>query len=229
MIKREVKFDESKGKRIRVSCTKCAGVTWHEVLASVEELWTETEDGELLFGHTNDWRIIQCLGCDTISFCKSQTDSETIDLDEDNNIIYPESHELFPSRIAGRNKLSGFEILPANIKNIYEETYLALCSGQRVLSSIGIRVLIEAICKDKAAKGHKLEVKINDLVTEGHLTSSGAEILHSLRIMGNVSAHEIQAPPESELVIAFDVVENLLSNVYVMPKRAEQLMKRRGN
>jgi len=63
----------------------------------------------------------------------------------------------------------------------------------------------------------------------GVLTKDGADILHSLRNMGNDAAHEVKPHSEVELNVAFDVVENLLENVYLLPQKAKKLPKKNTN
>jgi hypothetical protein len=88
---------------------------------------------------------------------------------------------------------------------------------------VGIRALVEAVCSAESAKGRTLENKIDDLVKKGILTAKNAQILHRTRLLGNRAAHEIEAPSDPELDVAFDIVENLLETVYIIPKKAERL------
>jgi len=62
---------------------------------------------------------------------------------------------------------------------------------------------------------------------KGVLTTEGAEILHSTRLLGNLAAHEVKAHSIEELSAAMDVAEHLLTSVYVLPKRALSLPKRK--
>ena len=55
------------------------------------------------------------------------------------------------------------------------------------------------------------------------LTKRNAAVLHKTRLLGNRSAHEAAASSDSELDVAFDIVENLLETVYIIPKKAESL------
>ena len=81
---------------------------------------------------------------------------------------------------------------------------------------------------EKKAKGRDLLKQIDDLKAQGVITSSGATILHSIRQMGNESAHEVRANTEDELTTALEVVEHLLMGVYLIPQKAEKL-KRKPN
>jgi DNA gyrase subunit A len=83
--------------------------------------------------------------------------------------------------------------------------------------------LVEAVCSEESAAGRNLEDKIEDLVSKDVLTKKNAEILHKTRLLGNEAAHKTKAPSDSELDVAFDIVENLLETVYIIPKKAERL------
>jgi hypothetical protein len=148
-------------------------------------------------------------------------------IDEDEGVGYPiEKEELYPSRVAGRNKLRRSDLLPIAISRIYDETHAALCNKQPILAGVGVRALVEAVCKEEPAVGVNLEKKIDNLVTKGVLTKNGAEILHGLRILGNVAAHEVKPHSELTLNLAMEVVEHLLMDVYILPASTDKLPKR---
>ena len=133
--------------------------------------------------------------------------------------------EIYPSRIAGRTKVKKHWILPFQVRTVYEETHSALSNKLTILGAIGIRALIESVCREKDAKGSNLKEQINDLVIKGVLTQAGADILHTLRVLGNESAHEMKAQDEESIDLAMDVVENLLQSVFIlaeMSKRKKQ-------
>jgi hypothetical protein len=156
--------------------------------------------------------------------------SEDMFDDEEEGISYPILQvELYPSRVVGRNKLRQDHFLPAAVSRIYDETHAALCNKQPILAGVGVRALVETVCKEKSAEGFNLENKIDDLVTKGVLTNSGAEILHGLRIIGNVAAHQVKPHSEQQLSLAMDVVEHLLMDVYILPAATRKLPKRGGS
>jgi hypothetical protein len=214
----------SQGKEHWLPCSKCGNDTCHKVLQSVETSKTYEPDGIWV---AEQYEIVQCQGCKTISFRADSQCSENTSHDDDGNEYLDHKVEIYPGRIAGRHKLRDYYFLPANIQNIYEETHAALCNRIRVLASVGIRALIEVVCKDQNATGDNLEKRIDSLVVLGTLTKDGAEILHSLRIMGNEAAHEVKPPKDEELDVAFDVVEHVLQGVYLLKLRAESLPKRK--
>jgi hypothetical protein len=180
-------------------------------------------------GNTFAWnvsyQIVQCLGCRTVSFREVSSNSEDYDHDEDGNVEYRETELLYPSRTEGREAIDDTELLPRDLERIYSEVLSALNNRQPVLAGIGIRAIIETVAKDKSAPGRDLSDRIDGLVTLGVLTKDGAAILHKLRVLGNISAHEVKAHGATELNLAIDVVEHLLQAVYVLPSHASRTFK----
>lgn len=129
---------------------------------------------------------------------------------------------LYPSRTEGRRPLPDCYILPNKLEEIYRETVGALNGNQPVLAGMGIRAIIEAVCRDRNASGEDLFEKINDLLAQGVLTKDGSDILHRLRVLGNNAAHEIKAHSATELTLAMDVAEHLLQAVYILPFHAKR-------
>jgi hypothetical protein len=220
----ETSFNKTQNTEDRLTCAKCLRVTRHKVLQSVD---IEGEDLGWDVSYTNNYQIVQCQGCDAISFCKRHSDSDDVEWDHELEDAVPNvTVQLYPSRLAGRQKLRRAHSLPREVSRIYDETHAALCSKQPILAGIGIRALVETVCTEKAATGFNLEAKIDNLVAKGVLTSTGAETLHSMRILGNEAAHEVKPHSEETLGLAMDVVEHLLNDVYVLPALTSKLPKR---
>jgi hypothetical protein len=224
---KECKPAENIGQKLRVVCPHCAIETTHEVAAGVE-CRTEVIDGNFSVTSDNTFQIIRCNGCETHSFRQVQTNSEDYDWDpETGEEEYREWIDLYPARLTGRRPLADTHLLPENVQKLYEETLAALSHELLVLAGIGLRSLVEAICTDRKATGNNLEEKIDSLVSQQVLDRGGAEILHSLRLMGNKSVHEFTPHKVEDLEIATEVVENVLKGVYLLPKRAAHLPQRK--
>lgn len=222
-----VSLNGTQEKERWLACSECDGQTCHKVLVSANT--SERLDIDFDIQELYQYEVVQCQGCRTISFLKKWQNTEDFHNDEAGNIELDDHEEVYPGRVAGRHKLRSSFYLPSQIISIYNETHSALCNKLYVLAGVGIRALIEVVCKDKSANGSNLENKIDNLVSMGVLTKDGAEILHSLRIMGNKAAHEVKPHSEEDLNTAFDVVEHLLEGVYLLPKKAKKLPKRNQN
>jgi hypothetical protein len=216
-----VSVDATKGQRLRVPCGKCTANTFHIVQASVDI------DGDAYdLSYWEHYQIVQCQGCDHYSFRLLERNTEDTEFDPETEEVEMVDHvTLFPPRMAGRPPLRQLLGIPLKVRSIYDETHKALLGKQPILAGVGLRALIEAVCREKNAKGRNLEKRIDSLVELGVLTRDGADILHALRALGNSAAHEVEAQPEANLLVAFDVIENLLNTVYIIPKKAARLLK----
>lgn len=203
------------------SCGQCNRETRHRILAETTTHW-QYEDGRVDVWETH--QIIQCQGCLTISFRESSRCSEEFDFDSRTGGMYlPETVKLFPNRIAGRPVMREAHLLPHNVYRIYQEAHGALCAEFGILAGLGLRALVEAVCVDQQVTNGNLQNKIDELATSGRITQAGAQILHSLRFMGNAAAHEVKGHSPRQLNAAFDVVEHLLQGVYILPSQATKL------
>lgn len=206
------------GQITQIGCISCTNITNHEITNSILFDGSESIEQNYKIWWTQESQILQCRGCDSITFRQVSSNSEHTDHDG-----RPHEYEmLFPDRSEGRDPMDDEHLLPVNLQRIYTETISALNNKQPILTGIGIRAIIETVTKDKNAPGRRLQNKIDGLVTQGLLTEEGAEILHKLRVLGNESAHEVKAHKSNELSLAFDVIDHLLKAVYVLPHHANR-------
>lgn len=216
-------LNKSVDQEINVQCRRCIGGTAHKVLANAELAGDDS--------HTQwqtDYQIVQCMGCKMISFRSESSNSEDVDHDVDEygqwNSTYAIVEKLYPPRIAGYVGLvDDVWLLPEKLRRIYQETSTALIADQPVLTGIGVRAILETLCKDKAAQGHNLFNQIDDLVKQGVLTPARAGVLHQIRTLGNQSAHEVEPHTPAQLGLAMTVLDHLLEEVYVLPQKAQRL------
>jgi len=73
----------------------------------------------------------------------------------------------------------------------------------------------------KLFHARSLLLKIDDLVVKQILTPAGSTILHKIRTLGNEAAHEVKPHSEKQLGLAMDVVEHVLTDVYILPNKVE--------
>lgn len=116
--------------------------------------------------------------------------------------------------------------LPDSVKKIYREVIFAMNAELPLLSAIGLRTLIEAICHDQRAKKterENLKGLIDFLAELGVLSKKQADLLHSHRFLGNVAAHQITAPRSGELFAALEIAETILKTLYVIPELEKRI------
>lgn len=205
-------------------CQGCGRATYHKTLAQVSGS-DDNEDGSIQVWDT--YRVVQCLGCHTVSFCHDSSCSEDMDVDpKTGDMVLVVTKKLYPSRVAGRSELRDAYFLPHGVYRVYQEALGALANDLRIAAGFGIRAIVEAVCADHKIVGKDLQVKIDQLLAKGLITKDGAVILHGLRFMGNDAVHEMKIHTDEEMHAAFNVAENLLQNFYIIPKHAEKLPKK---
>ncbi len=215
----KLNLNSTQGKEYEVSCIQCDGKTHHRVLVSAD-IEGSDDNGLDVVNWTRNNQIVQCGGCKTISFRTMSSNSEDWHALPNGEAYYTEYETLYPPRIPGRKGLGDdVRFLPHGLYGIYEETLKALLSDSPVLTGIGLRALVESVCKEKAAEGRNLYQQIEGLEKAGVLTPGGKKILHKIRTLGNDAAHEVKPHSDSQLAVAMDVIEHLLKDVYILPKK----------
>lgn len=217
----EYHLNKTQNAEFELPCQKCTGKTTHKALATVDVRGSEG-DNNYSFDWSTDHQVIQCLGCKSISFRVASSNSEDYYPISDDEYEYSVTEKLYPPRIEGRKGLGDDSVyLPMKVKQIYDETLTALSVQAPILAAIGLRALVEAVCKEKNASGRDLFNQIDNLVEQRVLTPAGAAILHKIRALGNAAAHEAKPHNERQLALAMDIVEHMLKDVYILPKQAE--------
>ncbi len=221
-----------------IYCYDCKRKTKHDVLASVYEE-SETENGDAISGgtpvswemwnHTN-YEIIRCRGCEQIVFRTRNRFSENTEITtiddgyggHDYVDLPVEMTHTYPRTVGGISFLDS-RFLPDKLKTIYNETCSTIAYDNRILAGIGLRAILETICKDKGASGGDLKKKIDNLVTKGFLSAKSAETMHKIRFLGNNAAHEVQPETADNISLALEIIENLLRETYILAGKSGAL------
>lgn len=196
-------------------CRNCKGLRNHKEL---HEEKTRGGDDEGFFQWIRNFLIIQCLGCETISFLEVYGDTEMIEQNEDGEPDYYFDNTIYPFYLEKSDELEFLNFIPESIRSIYRETIAAFKSGSYILTSGGLRAIIEAICNHLKIKKVNLADRIDLLHNKGHLTLSESKRLHSIRFLGNDALHEIEKPKKEHLYILLDIINHLLANLFINDK-----------
>lgn len=205
---------------IESQCRNCSRSTNHRVINDIEEVGRE-QTADFTFDWNTSYQIIQCEGCKTLGFRTVSTNSEDYHQyctgsDGKFETEYKETIATYPNAYSTREPVINSHLLPVTVQTIYLETIRAFSASQPVLCGIGIRAIIETICKHEETNG-RLQQQIDQLVDKGILTKQAADTLHTLRIMGNEAAHEVKPHKEKSLSLALDIVDHLLKGCYILP------------
>lgn len=200
-----------KDETLRQSCASCNGITNHRVLGENKDTGND-EEYHCLVVH----RIVQCLGCDLVSFRYEFHDYENSYPTSDGERDYDMSVECYPAFIEGHQGILHTYRLPHIVQKIYKETLDAIKSGSCTLAGIGLRATVEAICNEQKLKGSNLVARINKLAKDGTISKKDAERLHAIRFMGNDAAHEIKPAKKEAVLVALSIIEYLLQSLYLL-------------
>lgn len=200
----------------KLFCRNCKGFRNHKEI--FEEKKRGGDEAEYLLW-VRTYSIIECLGCDTISFLETYGDTEMIYATETGEPDYYVDKTIYPFYLEKCNEIDNKRDIPEPIRTIYVETVNAIKSESYILAAGGLRAIIESICNHLKIKKGNLADRIDLLHNKGHLTQSESKRLHSIRFLGNDALHTIEKPKKEHIYILFDIVSHLLANLFINDKK----------
>lgn len=238
MSKNELKVveNETKDKIVFIHCIECKRSTRHRVTVSLDKSGSEFDREE---GWGVEWsdryQVIECQGCETVSFRHLSWFSEAQDYDDDGT-----TERVYPLRNKDAINVRPYHNVPPNLRRIYTELIDCFNNDSPTLCAAGLRALVEGICAQQGiidgpvevlAKGggkqtvrrDNLEGRIAGLQEKGLLTQPSAQTLHEHRYLGNSAVHELARPSTDELKLAIEIVEHVLEQLYELPEKAAAL------
>ncbi|WP_408895106.1 DUF4145 domain-containing protein [Paenibacillus taichungensis] len=220
----------------KVYCRECKRETNHGI--HKKHVVTNQED----FFWRNTYYIAYCLGCEGITFVEEYEDEDMQGFDEFGehewySVIksYPEKPVLEKNENIWTKK--EFSRVPEDLLDLYNQVVDARNQQMLLLSAVGLRLLVEAICINEGVKdGHHLNDdgtlklnknerptkskdllgKINGLFENGIITLKQSKTLHQIRELGNQIAHEVVLPKRRIVTQGIEVIEIIFFTIYDM-------------
>src|SRR5258706_630017 len=193
-------------------CRSCKGFRNQKQLFEIKRNGSEF-GGD--FQWVNKYIVIECSGCETVSFLKIYGNTEMIQTDEDGNTDYYFDKTIYPYYLEDGEELENLSYVPPVIRTIYKETIEALKADSPILAAGGLRAVIKATCNHLKIRKKDLAERINLLHENGHITLNESKRLHSIRFLGNDALHEIDKPKKEQLYLLLEIVNHLLSNLFI--------------
>lgn len=197
-------------------CRQCKGIRNQSELHKVEKRGGDDDD---FFQWIDRYLIIECDGCETISFLNIYGNSEMTEYNDEGDQVYYYDKFIYPYPLEKSYEIEPLSDLPEKIRIIYSETINALKANSYILTAGGLRAIIEALCNHLKIRQDTLEERINLLNKKGHLTVSESKRLHSIRFLGNDALHEIAKPKKEHLYLLLDIINHLLVNLFINDKK----------
>jgi len=195
------------------SCRSCGQETEHSIISDVF-LKGENDQGDKWL---STYEIIQCRRCKNISFREHYGESEgefyPNECGVNEEVYHLIDFYVYPNPIKNY-EASEINYIPSKVRRIYTETIDALNSNFTILGGIGIRAILEQICKEKNMPGENLHEKINSLKDYEVITQKDFDILKKLKDLGNSAAHDAEPHSYQTLKTCIEVINHLLKGLY---------------
>ena len=206
---------------VKCYCSKCKQHTKHIVLASHTE-GSEMDDD---YFWRQYYRMVQCCGCGHVSFDVETIEESNVEYDiRDGTENYVPSHISYPDKEGEIELIENSWGFPSDVYGIYRESVRSLNIECYRLAAAGFRATIEAVCIDKNIQFKNLEAKINGLKKAGIITEADRNRLHSIRFLGNDAVHQIQMPTRESLMIVLDIINGILTNLYILDDKMKNTL-----
>jgi ribosomal protein S27E len=210
---------QTKSRKVHTHCNGCKRGTNHKVLFSkiVTEVDEPDDDSFPPIRESRDFMVIQCDGCDEISFLERVSGDVYSNSDDSPSYFdfnYPTNqYDIEVNFLIDDEKNK----LPKLLADLYQEVEGAFKEESNILAGVGLRMLVEAICIEQKITGGNLKLQIPKLHLAGLISSNEVPILDKLRQIGNFSAHSIKGFSLDKLEYALDIINHILKSIYILP------------
>lgn len=168
-----------------------------------------------------------CRGCDTVTLQESCATRRLTKNNKEKKSFW--AYSIYPPRTTENLPEKFLQNTPVKLHFFYYEIVKSFNAELPVLCSIGLRALLEGICKDKGITDKDawgLTDKINELAKRQHLPLAIAENLKSYKFIGDSAAHYLEAPDKDSLKLGIEIIEDLLNYLYALEYKSEWLYER---
>lgn len=207
-----------KRKTILADCGRCDNETNHNVLLN-RKLAEDTLDNndKVIMTIFYEYNFLECLGCEFPSLLL-----KTRVVNKKNKKTYT-NFEVFPNYTSRSDEgifLKDEEILklPPLVRSLYNEIEEIFECNSSIISGLGLRTLLEAICVQEKIAGGNLKQKIDNMHKNGFVPTKSLHVLHNLREFGNITAHQIKKPTQKTLDNYLKIINHTLINIYILPR-----------
>jgi hypothetical protein len=189
----------------RFFCNSCKRETKHFVHGDFHKNENRCED----YFASIRMLIIECCGCENLSFAQLSQNSEFYEMEYDIDIkqdVMKWEVTIFPP-VSYRHPPLWFDDLPdRTLREISEEIYKSLQTGSHCLATFGSRTLIDRLIVLTVGDKGNFRNGMQALQDDGKLSQHERDILSPVIDAGNAAAHRGWAPTKEQLAIILDTV-----------------------
>jgi hypothetical protein len=170
------------------------------------------------------FEIISCDGCGCISFAHSYVVSRGSG--DGTNERWVDYYPSPQSRQQPWWLSPGSSSMNSELRNLCAEIYEALDGGQRQLTAMGIRALLEQVMVTKVSDQGTFAKNLDAFCEQGFVSPVQRDAIKHVLEVGHAAIHRRFVPNQSDLNTALDIVEGVLAAIYVHPNAAAGLSDR---
>ncbi len=218
-------MSDNEDANLWAECARCKGPRRCKVQARFKE---KGNDGEH-YNWQEEWRVLQCCGCDYTFVQKVSTNSEDYVQVEEEEWESIEKKTYWPA-LAKRKMpewmseygidVHGFE----RLDEVLIELYKALENDLVVLSAIGIRTSFDVASELLSIDPNlSFAAKLDALVDQAQIGKPDRSRLETIVQAGNASAHQGWKPNPHELNVMAEILEHFVYDAFVAPSRKAKL------
>lgn len=175
-----------------IYCLHCKSEIKHEFLIGLET--QQSTDDENYYA---EYDLLRCINCESITY---RTDHYT----SDDMVQIPNQYgelewdrltrpNYYPTRDKElANATHVINLLPDSIQDTFNEVVTALNNKLEILSGLGLRTLLEQICKH-FIKDDDLGRILQKFEDEGYISTKQRYLLDDIRYIGNDAAHRAES------------------------------------
>lgn len=207
-------------------CNQCGGSREHKILHEHEEDRSEEIDEYFTFHWGETYRLLQCAGCETISMREDSWNSENTDHEgrpiETTKFLPPRIFRPKPKWMDEKEYISG---CPEQIQSLLNETYICLQNDCRSSAAMCVRAVFEAMMIEKIRDHGAFIKNLDEFENQNFITKTQRKIIWPVLDAGHATNHRGYIPKVEAVITLVDVVENIVSAVYVYAGKVANLEK----
>jgi len=227
-------------KKSHCLCGFCEKVTNCVILLEETKNFQESDEHAYLV-----LRVTKCLGCDEYTVATLYYSDYCWELDEygerqmvpDIEIIYPKGYKDDNKKTEKDKFIESFKLkikqledfCPYGIILLINECTTAYNNNLNMLTTVGFRMVVDAICQEKEKNGEISKAKRDELLEKGHISENQKRILEKIVDFGNDAAHQFKPLENKDIESCLDAIEAILNNIYRLPEINKKLPMNKNN
>lgn len=212
---------------VQCFCNTCHSITKHDINAN----YTVQTEGLVLhgraMGRTLDHMIITCRGCGETSYLRVSIGPEDLvwTMGYDHPYDCPLLQIQYPPPRFLRRVPDWIDQLDPVGSELLKQSHDAINIGVDRLVVMGLRALLEWIMIENVGDHGSFKATVREFVRMGYLPTRSRKTVLDVLDVGSAAIHRGYKPPLEKLAKVFEIVENVVHTVCVVPKLGKDLTK----